>query len=196
MGRLFVSRIGFGRIQKSCRGLKLIDERIFYLLEKNETMTSTHTTTERRYVDGRTLDEKDNIIHDILEHNGRATLAQLAEAASLSISATQSRVQKLEKNGVIVGYRAIIHYPEQTTGTIHAFVSVTPLEYDENANIPEKLEHISGIDSCDAVSGSQVYVLTVTVPTVPQLEDLVTKIHRIVPSNVETTMVLHRYFPR
>ena len=60
-------------------------------------------------------------------------------------------------------YRAIIHYPEQTTGTIHAFVSVTPLEYDENANIPEKLEHISGIDSCDAVSGSQVYVLTVTV---------------------------------
>ena len=126
MGRLFVSRIGFGRIQKSCRGLKLIDERIFYLLEKNETMTSTHTTT----------------------------------------------------------------------GTIHAFVSVTPLEYDENANIPEKLEHISGIDSCDAVSGSQVYVLTVTVPTVPQLEDLVTKIHRIVPSNVETTMVLHRYFPR
>ena len=86
--------------------------------------------------------------------------------------------------------------PEQTTGTIHAFVSVTPLEYDENANIPEKLEHISGIDSCDAVSGSQVYVLTVTVPTVPQLEDLVTKIHRIVPSNVETTMVLHRYFPR
>ena len=182
MGRLFVSRIGFGRIQKSCRGLKLIDERIFYLLEKNETMTSTHTTTERRYVDGRTLDEKDNIILDILEHNGRATLAQLAEAASLSISATQSRVQKLEKNGV--------------TGTIHAFVSVTPLEYDENANIPEKLEHISGIDSCDAVSGSQVYVLTVTVPTVPQLEDLVTKIHRIVPSNVETTMVLHRYFPR
>ena len=159
MGRLFVSRIGFGRIQKSCRGLKLIDERIFYLLEKNETMTSTHTTTERRYVDGRTLDEKDNIILDILEHNGRAT-------------------------------------PEQTTGTIHAFVSVTPLEYDENANIPEKLEHISGIDSCDAVSGSQVYVLTVTVPTVPQLEDLVTKIHRIVPSNVETTMVLHRYFPR
>ena len=117
-------------------------------------MTSTHTTTERRYVDGRTLDEKDNIILDILEHNGRATLAQLAEAASLSISATQSRVQKLEKNGVIVGYRAIIHYPEQTTGTIHAFVSVTPLEYDENANIPEKLEHISGIDSCDAVSGS------------------------------------------
>lgn len=131
-------------------------------------MTSTHTTTERRYVDGRTLDEKDNIILDILEHNGRATLAQLAEAASLSISATQSRVQKLEKNGVIVGYRAIIHYPEQTTGTIHAFVSVTPLEYDENANIPEKLEHINGIDSCDAVSGSQVYVLTVTVPTVPQ----------------------------
>ena len=73
---------------------------------------------------------------------------------------------------------------------------MTPHENDENANIPEKLEHISGIDSCDAVSGSQVYVLTVTVPTVPQLEDLVTKIHRIVPSNVETTKVLHRYFPR
>lgn len=163
---------------------------------KDKEINTMHASIENRHVEGRALDEKDNIILDILEHNGRATLAQLAEAASLSISATQSRVQKLERNGIIVGYRAIIHYPEQTAGAIHAFVSVTPLEYNPEQDIPKQLEEIEGIDSCDAVSGSQMYVLTVTMPSVPQLEDLVTRIHRIVPSNVETTMVLHRYFPK
>lgn len=46
------------------------------------------------------LDSKDRIILDSLEHDGRMTLAQLAAATSLSVSATQSRVQKLEHKGV------------------------------------------------------------------------------------------------
>ena len=56
------------------------------------------------------LDDKDRIILESLEHDGRMTLAQLATAASLSVSATQSRVQKLEHKGVITGYKAILDH--------------------------------------------------------------------------------------
>ncbi|RFT40804.1 AsnC family transcriptional regulator, partial [Gardnerella vaginalis] len=51
------------------------------------------------------IDSTDAIIVDILEHDGRATLTRLAKASGLSVSAVQSRVQKLERRGIITGYR-------------------------------------------------------------------------------------------
>ena len=47
------------------------------------------------------IDETDQRILTMLEADGRATLAQLAQATGLSVSAAQSRVQKLEKRGII-----------------------------------------------------------------------------------------------
>ncbi|MER8055686.1 Lrp/AsnC family transcriptional regulator, partial [Acinetobacter pittii] len=52
-------------------------------------------------------DETDQRILTMLEADGRATLAQLAQATGLSVSAAMSRVQKLEKRGIIKGYKAI-----------------------------------------------------------------------------------------
>ena len=49
------------------------------------------------------IDETDQRILTMLEADGRATLAQLAQATGLSVSAAQSRVQKLEKRGIIKG---------------------------------------------------------------------------------------------
>ena len=72
------------------------------------------------------IDETDQRILTMLEADGRATLAQLAQATGLSVSAAQSRVQKLEKRGIIKGYKAIIDQ-EQRGLPISAFVNVTPL---------------------------------------------------------------------
>ena len=74
------------------------------------------------------IDETDQRILTMLEADGRATLAQLAQATGLSVSAAQSRVQKLEKRGIIKGYKAIIDQ-EQRGLPISAFVNVTPLDY-------------------------------------------------------------------
>lgn len=52
------------------------------------------------------------------------TLAQLATAASLSVSATQSRVQKLEHKGVITGYKAILDH-EKSGQPVSAYISLT-----------------------------------------------------------------------
>ena len=92
------------------------------------------------------IDETDQRILTMLEADGRATLAQLAQATGLSVSAAQSRVQKLEKRGIIKGYKAIIDQ-EQRGLPISAFVNVTPLDYSAESSIPDKLNlsliHIS-----------------------------------------------------
>ena len=54
------------------------------------------------------FDDIDETILSILEKDGRATLSQLSDATGLSISAVQSRVQKLERRNVILGYKAVI----------------------------------------------------------------------------------------
>lgn len=51
------------------------------------------------------FDDIDETILSMLEKDGRATLSQLSDATGLSISAVQSRVQKLERRNVILGYK-------------------------------------------------------------------------------------------
>ena len=58
---------------------------------------TTHTTT---------LDRIDIKILDILQKDGKISNIKLAEAVNLSPTAALARVQKLNKEGYILGYEA------------------------------------------------------------------------------------------
>ncbi|OZG65710.1 AsnC-type transcriptional regulator [Bifidobacterium hapali] len=139
------------------------------------------------------IDAKDVAILNLLEADGRATLSQLAKATGLSVSAAQSRVQKLEKRGIIRGYAAVIDY-ERSGLPISAFVSVTPLDYTRESEIPNKLHDIDGIISCYSVAGAPSFVLLVRVASPSKLEELLNLIHRTVPVSTESTVILKTYF--
>lgn len=139
------------------------------------------------------VDRRDAIILDMLEEDGRATLAQLAKATGLSVSAVQSRVQKLERRGVIRGYRAVIDH-ERRGLPISAFVSVTPLDYSQEADIPGKLRDIDGVVSCYSIAGAPSFMLLVRVASPGRLEELLNLIHRTVPVSTESTVILQTYF--
>jgi Lrp/AsnC family leucine-responsive transcriptional regulator len=139
------------------------------------------------------IDDNDQRILTMLEDDGRATLAQLAQVTGLSVSAAQSRVQKLEKRGIIKGYKAVVDQ-EQRGLPISAFVSVTPLDYSAESSIPEKLQDIDGIVSCYSVAGSPSFMLVVRAASPGALEELLNLIHRTVPVSTETTMILQTYF--
>lgn len=141
------------------------------------------------------LDSIDELILDLLEEDGHATLSFLSQQTGLSISAVQSRVQKLERRGVILGYRAIVNHDVRGV-TINAFVSVTPLDYSEEEDIPRKLEGIQGITSCHSVSGTPSYMLMVRVASPAELKELLNLIHRTVPVSTETTVILHTCFDK
>ena len=77
---------------------------------------------------------------------------------------------------------------------ISAFVTVTPLDFEQEATVPEKLQDISGIEACYSITGSPSFMLMVRVATPGKLEELINMIHRTVPVSTETTMVLQTYF--
>ena len=75
-------------------------------------------------------------------------------------------------------------------------LSVAPIDYSQEAEIPDKLKNIDGIMSCDSVAGSPSFMLTVRVESPSKLEELLNLIHRTVSVSTETTIVLQRYFAK
>lgn len=54
------------------------------------------------------MDRHDRMILEVLSTNGRLPITELARRIGLSKSPTQARLRRLEKDGVITGYRALI----------------------------------------------------------------------------------------
>ena len=158
-------------------------------------MTGNGNEPDTTHANVAQFDDIDETILRMLEEDGRATLSQLSDATGLSISAVQSRVQKLERRDVILGYKAVID-DERRGLAVRAYIAVTPIDCSKESEIPDKLQNIDGIMSCDSVAGSPSYMLTVRAASPGKLEDLLNVIHQTVPVSTETTIVLQRYFSK
>lgn len=55
------------------------------------------------------LDRVDRTLLELLQANGRASAQELSEAVNLSARATLNRIRRLEEEGLIEGYRAMLH---------------------------------------------------------------------------------------
>ncbi|GAB1814716.1 Lrp/AsnC family transcriptional regulator [Mycobacterium sp. MUNTM1] len=140
-----------------------------------------------------TLDEVDRILVRELVADGRATLAELAASARLSVSAVQSRVRRLEARGVISGYSARVD-PEAVGHLLSAFVAITPLDPSQPDDAPARLERIEEIESCHSVAGEESYVLLVRVPSARALEDLLQRIRTTANVRTRSTIILNTFY--
>lgn len=139
------------------------------------------------------LDESDRVLVRELVADGRATLAQLASAVGLSVSAVQSRVRRLESRGVIGGYTARVD-PVALGQMLSAFVAITPLDPSQPDDAPARLEHIAEIESCQSVAGEESYILTVHVESARALEALLQRIRTAASVHTRSTVILQTFY--
>ncbi len=140
-----------------------------------------------------TLDDIDRILMRQLIADGRATLAELAASAGLSVSAVQSRVRRLEARGVVSGYSARIN-PEAVGHLLSAFVAITPLDPSQPDDAPARLAHIEEIEACHSVAGEESYVLLVRVGSARVLEDLLQRIRTAANVQTRSTIILNTFY--
>jgi Lrp/AsnC family transcriptional regulator, leucine-responsive regulatory protein len=140
-----------------------------------------------------TFDDIDRILARELVADGRATLAELAASAGLSVSAVQSRVRRLEARGVVAGYSARIN-PEAVGNLLSAFVAITPLDPSQPDDAPARLEHIEEIESCHSVAGEESYILLVRVESASTLEDLLRRIRTTANVQTRSTIILNTFY--
>lgn len=110
------------------------------------------------------LDRTDLLLLAELQRNGRLTNADLAERIHLSASACLRRVQRLERDGVIAGYRADVSAERLGLG-LQAFVRVQ-LKHHDSAAVAGFAALVNGweeVIACHALTGDMDYLLQVVV---------------------------------
>ncbi len=114
------------------------------------------------------IDSTNRKILNILQESGSITNAELAGMIGLAPATVFERVKKLEKNGIIGKYVALVD-PEKIGKHIIAFVFITMNDYTQDtierlsaeiAKMPEVLE-------CYRLSGEKDYLLKVMADDIP-----------------------------
>jgi len=130
----------------------------------------------------RKLDRLDRRILQQLQHNGRMPFVELAAAVGLSPSPCLERVRRLEKDGVIRGYTAIID-PQAIGAGLLVFVEIS-LDYT-SPDIFERFRaavcEFGQIQECHLVSGNFDYLLKVRIGDMAEYRELLGLILRTLP---------------
>jgi Lrp/AsnC family leucine-responsive transcriptional regulator len=98
------------------------------------------------------LDDFDRRILDALRADARASNVEMAERVGLSHSAVSRRVRRLEEEGVIRGYRAVID-PIAAGQGARAFVSVRRLPEATAADLARALAEVEEVVGVWILSG-------------------------------------------
>jgi Lrp/AsnC family transcriptional regulator, leucine-responsive regulatory protein len=108
------------------------------------------------------IDELDHRILSALQHEARLSTAQLGEQLALSQSPTWRRLKRLEDEGVISGYRAVLD--RQRLGlSVLAMVQVGMDSHDDASarQFEESIGLIPEVVWCHGMSGSEDFMLMV-----------------------------------
>lgn len=140
-------------------------------------------------------DRIDRQIATALLLDGRSTLKALADITGLSVSAVQARVRRLESDGIIRGYTALLD-AESIGLPLAALIAITPLDPGQLDDAAEQLAGLSEIEACHSVAGDDAYVLFVRVSSPTALEQLIREIRKRANVSTRTTVVLQTFFER
>lgn len=129
------------------------------------------------------LDPTDRALLALLRENARTPVAELARALQLSRTTVQSRLERLERQRVIVGYTVVVgDAAEAALVRAHVFITVAPRQ---SGAIEQALRRISEVRVLHSVSGPFDLIAVVAAPSIGELDALIDRIGAL--SGVERT---------
>jgi Lrp/AsnC family leucine-responsive transcriptional regulator len=138
------------------------------------------------------IDQTDRRIIGELTTDGRVSFAELGRRVNLSAPAVAERVQRLERAGVITGYRAELD-PRALGYPLTAIVRVSPAAR-QLSRIPELAAEIPEIGECHRITGEDCFSLTVHLRSIDDLPDLLDRF--LVYGETTTSLIVASPIPR
>jgi len=114
------------------------------------------------------LDEVNRRLLRELHANPRISMSALARRVAMSSPAVTERVQRLERAGVITGYRMDVD-PAALGLPVAAFVRVRPTA-GQLAKIAELAASLDQVSECHRITGEDCFLLKVHAPSIADLE--------------------------
>ena len=130
-----------------------------------------------------TLDETDILILRELQDDGHLTIKELSQRVHLSVSPVYERVRRLEREGFIKRYVAVLD-PEKFDCGFLAFCYLKMKQHShENAvQIMERVQNIPEIAECYNISGDFDFLLKIYVRNMKQYQEFVMRILGDIPA--------------
>ncbi len=135
------------------------------------------------------MDDIDRKILRLLQSNARMSLKTIAEKTFLSSPAVSARIEKLEKDGVIAGYHALID-PIKLGYHIIAFINLDvvpedkPKFYAYAADMPNVLE-------CNCVTGEYSMLMKVAFQSTMELDTFIGQLQKFGKTNTQIVFSTH-----
>ena len=130
-----------------------------------------------------TLDETDILILRELQDDGHLNIKELSQRVHLSVSPVYERVRRLEREGFIKRYVAVLD-PEKLDCGFLAFCYLKMKQHShENAvQIMERVQNIPEIAECYNISGDFDFLLKIYVRNMKQYQEFVMRILGDIPA--------------
>lgn len=115
------------------------------------------------------LDATDLKILDLLQQDARMTIKELSKRLNLSTTPVFERIKKLEKNGVIDRYIAVLN-PEKLGKKLNAFANISVKDHakDEVEMFVERIIAFPEVMECHYVTGTSDFLIKVLVNDIEQ----------------------------
>lgn len=137
------------------------------------------------------MDNTDRLILSLLTKNARANASEIADKVSLSTSACIERIKKLENNGIIVGYTAILDN-EKLGKDVLALMSVAIEHPKYNDGFIKAVNQNENIIECFYLAGEFDYYVKILTDNIVKLEGVLNAIKSIPGvSKTKTNIVLN-----
>jgi Lrp/AsnC family transcriptional regulator, leucine-responsive regulatory protein len=121
-----------------------------------------------------------------LEQDARLSIAELGRRLNLSAPAVAERMQRLERAGVITGYRAELD-PKALGFPIAVVVRVRPASRQLH-RIPELARETPEVVECHRITGEDCFFLKIHLRSMDDLEEI---LDRFTPYGQTTTSIIH-----
>ena len=149
------------------------------------------------------MDEKDEAIIRVLERSGKLSSRAVAERIDLPITTVYRRIRRMEKEGIILGYRAVIDY-EKTQRPIGAYVFIDLEEviagkgHVPKRQILSKLSRFDEVHSISDIHGAEfdivIRVRTGSLETLADLTEVLRSVEGI--EEVSTIVITKEIHPK
>ncbi len=124
----------------------------------------------------KSVDERDLEIIFLLMKNARMTKVEIAEKLGITETAVRKRLTKLERKGVILGYRPVINYKVAGLASSLTGVDVEPERLWE---VIDEIKKIKEIYSVYLTTGDHVLMLEIVAKSVKELSKIHMEISKI-----------------
>lgn len=121
---------------------------------------------------GRTIDDVDFQILNILQKKARIPNAEVARQVGMAPSAVLERIRKLEEKGIIEGYEVRLN-PVPFGQGLAAFVQVEIDRRSGNGTLERQLAEVPGVQEVHQVAGEDGYLLKIRAADPKQLGEVI-----------------------